>query len=138
MNSTEPRLASRVLMGAVAGFAATLAMGAVTRRLDGRRAARSEADAPALAVATTDRQSDDVTGGDLLHGAASAVLLAVANPQVGLIGGAVAGVSAWTGSKRKPPLRGRLIWGVATAFILREMLAARAAFVAEGEGDGPP
>jgi len=123
-------------MGALAGFAATLAMSAVVRRLDRRAAAASgDADSPASALAVSDRPSD-VNTHDLLHGAASGVLLAVANPHVGLLTGAVAGVSAWTGRKRRKrlPLRARLVWGAATALILREMLAARSAFLAARDG----
>jgi hypothetical protein len=147
MSVSEPRLGSRVLIGAVAGFAATAAMAVIIRRADRRRigealgSSAGDVDVPAAVaeLAYPDRSvPEEVGAGDFLYGAASGSLLAVANPRIGLLSGAVAGVSAWTGSQRrhKPPVRARLMWGFVTALVMRELLAARTAFLAaRNDGD---
>ena len=111
-------------------------------------------------VALADEAAKDVTtAAHFAYGAASGALLGVANVMLGPMSGGAAGVGVWLGSylgwipavgilkpaKDHPPRRNLLmiaahvVWGVATARAMRELVAARETILTDGEDrDAPP
>ena len=165
MNATrDPRLRSRLLIGAIAGFAGTLAMTAAMSRLH-RRLPAKERDrlAPRETGDSTAAQTkmpvseetaiDVATAARFGYGAAAGSLIAAANPRIGPMTGAMAGVGVWLASylgwlpgagilkpaTQRPPLRNalligaHLVWGAATARAMRELLLARETMLASRE-----
>jgi uncharacterized membrane protein YagU involved in acid resistance len=159
----ELRIGSRLLIGAIAGFAGTLAMTAAMRRmhetlppperypLTPREIIDSTADA--VDVPLGDEAAKDVTtAAHFLYGAASGALLGVANASLRPVAGGAAGVGVWLGSYMgwipavkllKPAtdhparrnllmLAAHVVWGVATAQAMRELVSARETILKTG------
>ena len=152
------KLASRLVVGAVAGFVATMAMTSAMRRLHGKLPAKerypltpreivdSTLDPP-LSVAP-----DLTIAAHFAYGAACGALLAAANPRIGRLGGALAGGGIWLASymgwipafgvlkpaTEHPPRRDLVMlgahfaWGWSAAEAMRELGAARATVFAAG------
>ncbi len=166
----ELRIGSRLLIGAIAGFAGTLAMTAAMRRmhetlppperypLTPREIIDSAADAAEVPL-SGEAAKDVTTAAHFLYGAASGALLGVANASLGPVAGGAAGVGVWLGSYMgwipavkllkpatdHPPRRNLLmlaahvVWGVATAGAMRELVAARETILKSGpDKDIPP
>ena len=109
MKPDQPRLSSRLLIGAIAGFAGTLAMTAAMRRMHDRLPEKErypltprelvDIAADTVDVALPNETAKDVTtAGHFLYGAASGALLGAANIAMGPVSGGVAGVTVWLGS----------------------------------------
>ena len=155
----ELPLGSRLVVGAIAGFVATMAMTAAMRRL--RRQLPAKERYPLTPREITDSVLDpspaiapDLTlAAHFAYGAGCGALIAAADPRIGRIGGALAGGAVWLSSYMgwipalgvlKPatahPLRRNAVmlaahfaWGWSTAEGIRELGAARATIF----GDGP-
>lgn len=159
-DGTDDRLdlTSRLVIGGIAGFVATMAMTAAMRRLHARLPARerypltpreivdSVLDPPAA------RSPDLTLAAHFVYGAGCGALIAAASPQIGRVGGAAAGAGVWLASYMgwipalgvlKPatdhPLRRSLVmisahfaWGWSTAAGIRELGKARATIFAQG------
>jgi hypothetical protein len=152
------RLASRLVIGAVAGFVGTMAMTSAMRRLHARLPAserypltpREIVDA---AVDPPDEAAKDLTvAAHFVYGAGCGALLAVADERPSKRIGAVTGVAIWLASYMgwipalnllKPatehPARRNalmiavhLVWGTATAAAMRELADARETIFAAG------
>ena len=152
------KLGSRLLLGAVAGVAGTMAMTSAMRRLHGRLPASDRypltpreivdaAVAPDPAVAP-----DLTTAAHFAYGAACGALLAAADERPSMVTGAAAGTGIWLVSymgwvpalsllkpaTEHPARRNALmiavhvVWGTATAASLRELAAARETIFAAG------
>lgn len=100
-----------------------------------------------------EQAKDATTAAHFAYGAASGALLGLANVAMGPVSGAAGGVGIWLGSYMgwlpgarilkpatdHPPRRNLLmiaahvVWGVATAKAMRELVAARETILAEGE-----
>ena len=154
---------SRMLIGAIAGFAGTLAMTAAMRRmheqlprperypLTPREIIDSTADAVDVPLGN-EAAKDVTTAAHFLYGAASGAVLGVANASLGPVAGGAAGVGVWLGSymgwipavgllkpaNDHPPRRNLLmlaahiVWGVATAKAMRELVEARETILETG------
>lgn len=162
-------ISSRLLIGAIAGFAGTLAMTAAMRRMHEKlpRAERypltpreiidSTADAVDMAL-DNEAAKDVTTAAHFLYGAASGALLGVANASLGPVAGGAAGVGVWLCSYMgwipavgllkpaadHPPRRNLLmlaahvVWGVATAKAMRELVQARETILESGPDKDVP
>jgi uncharacterized membrane protein YagU involved in acid resistance len=105
----ELGLGSRLLIGGIAGFAATLAMTSAMSRMH-RRLPPAErypltpreiidSTAEAVAVELDDAASKDATiAAHFAYGAACGALIAAAHPRIGKGGGGLAGASVWLAS----------------------------------------
>ena len=153
------------MIGAIAGIAGTIAMTAAMRRLHHLVPPRDQGedigrvpDDPA--EPTTDRKSNNDAGGDVSdisqfgYGALAGSIIAAANPRLGPLAGAASGVAMWaagylgggkfrTGAAKPRPRNGRslvarVVWGVATARAMRELLAARETITKLTGGDRDP
>lgn len=157
-SATSPSFGTRLLYGAIAGFAGTLVMTSAMARLHRRLPERERYPLPPREI------TERITGGDepgirdralsahFLYGAACGAALAALRPKPGLGEGAAAGVAIWAGSYfgwvpgfgiLKPasahPARrnalmisAHLVWGTATAAGLRELWLARRTMLNEG------
>ena len=109
MNDKSPRIGSRLLIGAIAGFAGTLAMTAAMRRM--HRALPPEERYPltpreivdsasgAVGSGAGDEAAKDVTtAAHFAYGAASGALMGAANVMMGPVSGGLAGVGVWLAS----------------------------------------
>jgi len=154
----DPGLGSRLAIGAIAGFVATMAMTAAMRRLHARLPAEErypltpreivdETLDPPAAIAP-----DLTIAAHFFYGAGCGALLAAADPRIGKAAGAMAGGAVWLGSYMgwvpafgvlKPatghPFRRNalmlavhFVWGWSTAIGIRELGAARATIFAAG------
>jgi uncharacterized membrane protein YagU involved in acid resistance len=155
---------TRLVIGGIAGFVATMAMTGAMRRLHKRLPAKERypltpreiVDAvidPAAAAAP-----DITLVAHFAYGAGCGAMIALADPRIGRVGGALAGGGVWLASYMgwipafgvlKPatghPLRRNAVmlgahfaWGWSTAEAMRELLAAREAIFAAGpEPDRP-
>jgi hypothetical protein len=151
-------LASRLIIGGIAGFVATLAMTSAMRRLHRRLPDRERY--PLTPREITDRVlapppplAPDLTlAAHFAYGAGCGALLAAANPRMGRFTGALAGGGIWLASYMgwipafgvlKPatahPLRRNLVmlsahfaWGWSTAEGMRELGKARGTIFAAG------
>lgn len=105
----RPPLRSRLIIGAIAGIAGTLAMTAAMRRMHEKLppeeryplTPREIVDAAADKVELTlgeEAAKDATTIGHFAYGAASGALLGMANVALGPVSGASAGLSIWLGS----------------------------------------
>jgi hypothetical protein len=103
------KIGSRLLIGAIAGFAGTLAMTAAMRRMHEKLPARerypltpreivdssaAKADLPLKGEAA----KDVTTAAHFAYGAASGALLGAANATMGPVSGAAGGLGIWLGS----------------------------------------
>lgn len=109
MDDQDLKLQSRLLIGAVAGFAATLAMTAAMRRMHEQLppeeryplTPREIVDSSAAKVDVPidgEAAKDITTAAHFAYGAASGALLGAANVAMGPVSGAVGGVGIWLGS----------------------------------------
>jgi uncharacterized membrane protein YagU involved in acid resistance len=147
-----PRLTTRLVLGAIAGFAATAAMTSAMTRLHRQLPPGERYPLPPREIteAVLDGSGDEAVrdGAMLAHflyGAASGALVAAVRPAATTREGAMAGVAIWTGSyfgwipaagilkpaSRHPRRRNalmigaHLVWGSATALVLGELFDAR-------------
>lgn len=106
---SEPRLASRLLVGGIAGFVGTMAMTAAMRRLHRRLPEKErypltpreivDSGATQLGLPLRDEAAKDVaTLGHFLYGAAMGAAMAALHPDPGKSGGALAGTAVWLAS----------------------------------------
>lgn len=160
-----PGLASRLVIGGIAGFVATMAMTAAMRRLHAKLPAKERypltpREIVDSTIAPSARIAPDLTlAAHFAYGAACGALLAAAGPRIGRAGGAMAGAGIWLASymgwvpavgalrpATRHPLRRNLVmlsahfaWGWSTAEGIRELSAARATIFAAGpQPDRPP
>jgi len=153
-------LPSRLVIGAVAGFCATLAMTSAMARMHRRLPE------PERYPLTPREIVDSATGGQLedepakdvtiaahfAYGAGCGALVAAANPRIGVGSGALAGVGIWLASymgwipaarilkpaSDHPPGRNllmigaHLVWGAALSASMRELSLARATMLRDG------
>lgn len=107
--SDPPRLATRLLIGGIAGFVATLPMTAAMRALHRRLPREERYPAPprelidsvagAAPPALADETARDLTiAAHYAYGAAAGALIAAFHPRPGLASGAAAGAAVWAGS----------------------------------------
>jgi uncharacterized membrane protein YagU involved in acid resistance len=110
LKDKHPRLASRLVIGAVAGFVGTMAMTAAMRRL--HRRLPDEERYPLTPREIVDRVSEQAAGAELpsetakdvtvaahfLYGAAMGAMIAAVNPDPGKRSGALAGGAVWLAS----------------------------------------
>lgn len=150
-NDAPPRLATRLLLGGIAGFAATLAMTSAMARMHRRLPEKERYPLPPREI--TERVMngpdeairDSAMAAHFAYGAACGALVGALRRAPGPIEGAVAGVAIWAGSyfgwvpvlgilkpaSRHPGRRNALmiaahcVWGAATALSLRELGLAR-------------
>ena len=109
MKDEQLRLSSRLLIGAIAGFAGTMAMTSAMRRLHAklpreerypltpREIADSTADAAGAAL-SEETAKDLTTAAHFAYGAACGALIAAMNPSPTKKTGAAAGVAVWLAS----------------------------------------
>jgi hypothetical protein len=151
---------SRLLAGAIAGFAATVAMTATMNRLHRRLPAAERYPLPPREI--TERLlpqlkrdeaiKDAATAAHHAYGAAAGALIAAAAPTIGPLHGAAAGTAVWAasyfgwvpaasvlrGAHHHPARRNglmiaaHLVWGAVTALSLRELADARATTLRAG------
>lgn len=158
-------LPARLVIGGIAGFAATMAMTAAMRRLHAKLPAKERypltpREIVDSTLAPPPRYAPDITlAAHFAYGAACGALLAAASPRPGRFAGAAAGAGIWLASYMgwvpaigalKPatghPLRRNLVmlgahfaWGWSTAEGIRELAEARATIFAQGPDlDVPP
>jgi uncharacterized membrane protein YagU involved in acid resistance len=152
-------LGSRLVIGGIAGFVATMAMTSAMKRLHARLPAKERYPLPPREI--TDRVlapppaiSPDLTLAlHFAYGAGCGALIAAANPRIGKVGGALAGGGVWLASYMgwipalavlKPatdhPLRRdalmigvHFVWGSSLAGAMQELSSARETIF----GDGP-
>ena len=169
MRKEQPKLASRLLIGAIAGFVGTMAMTAAMRRMHERLPPQDsypltpreiidsmgeQADAPLSGEAA----KDVTTAAHFAYGAASGALLGAANVMLGPVSGAMGGICIWIGSYLgwipganvlKPAtehprrrnvlmLASHVVWGVATARAMRELVEARESIFEDGPDKDAP
>jgi hypothetical protein len=153
MDQPSPsRLSTRLLFGAIAGFAATAAMTSAMTRLTRLLPRRQRYPLPPREIVEALLpESDDALVRDttmlahFLYGASSGAFLAAVRPPLNVSAGAAAGVAVWFGSyfgwipsfgiltpaSRHPARRNALmisahmVWGGANTLILRELFDAR-------------
>ncbi len=170
MKDVQPKLGSRLLIGAIAGVVGTLAMTSAMRKMHQRLPPQErypltpreiiDSSAEQASVPLAEETAKDVTtAAHFAYGAASGALLGAANVMLGPVSGAAGGVAIWLGSYLgwipganilKPAtghprrrnllmLAAHVVWGVATARAMRELVAARETILAEGpDRDAPP
>ena len=157
-------LTSRLIIGGIAGFVATMAMTSAMRRMHSRLPAKERypltpREITDRAVAPPPATAPDVTlAAHFAYGAGCGALLAAANPRLGRFSGALAGGGIWLASYMgwipafgllKPatahPLRRNLLmlgahfaWGWSTAEGMRELGKARATIFAAGPARDAP
>ena len=109
MTEKAPRLGSRLLIGAIAGFAGTLAMTAAMRRMHEKlpplerypltpREIVDSAAGDARSDAENETAKDVTTAAHFAYGAATGALLGAANVTMGPVSGGLAGVGVWLAS----------------------------------------
>jgi hypothetical protein len=160
LSRSEPKLRSRLLIGAIAGLAGALVLAATVDGLQRRRRPnRRHRQTPREIIDSTapppgDKEAvDAAAAGHLAYGAAAGSLIAAANPRIGLVMGALAGIGAWVASNLGlPPQRGvlkpatqdsrrrnalmlgvHIAWGAVSALAMRELLRARDLMLASTE-----
>jgi hypothetical protein len=158
--SPPPRLATRLVLGGIAGLVATLPMTVAVRKIHRRlpREERYPATPRELIDAAAGGAIGDEDARDLTlvahyaYGAATGALIAAAAPRLGIAGGAAAGAGVWAASylgwipaagllkpateqpaRRNAMMIGaHLVWGAALALALRELRAERETIIAPG------
>jgi hypothetical protein len=160
----EPALGSRLVIGAIAGFVATMAMTAAMRRLHRQLPGRERYPLPPREIVDSALDPPPALSPDLTlaahfaYGAGCGALIAAADPRIGRVGGALAGGAVWLTSYMgwipaldvlKPatghPMRRNAVmlaahfaWGWSTAEGIRELTAARATIFADGPDRDAP
>lgn len=149
-------LGSRLVVGAVAGFVATLAITSAIRRLRTKRSAPTRnLMTPRRLTATPSHRSraspDLMLVAHFAYGAGCGAVMAALSPRIGRAGGALAGATVWLtahmgwlpalGAVGPAPNRGlrqeaaslaaHISWGVSTAQAIRELSAARTTIFTE-------
>ena len=158
------RLSSRLVIGAIAGIAGTMAMTSAMRRLHARlpeaeRYPLTPREIVDSAAGPPDEAAKDATTlAHFAYGAGCGALLGAADPRMGAARGAAAGVAIWLASYMgwvpalnllKPatehPARRNalmiavhLVWGAATARAMHELAEARETIFAGGEDKDVP
>ena len=157
-------LGTRLAIGGIAGFVATMAMTAAMRRMHGRLPAKERYPLTPREIVDATLAPPEAAAPDLTliahfaYGAGCGALIAAAHPRIGRFGGALAGGGVWLASYMgwipafgvlKPatehPLRRNAVmlaahftWGWSTAEAMRELIAARETIFAAGpEPDRP-
>lgn len=150
---------SRLLLGAIAGFAATAAMTAVMSRLHARLPADERYPLPPREISERSiRMSDDeamkdaATAAHMAYGAASGAALAAVDPGASPLRGAAEGAAIWAASyfgwipaagilrpAHDHPFRrnalmiaAHLVWGATQVFAYRELVRARGTVLRAG------
>lgn len=152
-------VATRLVVGAIAGFVGTMPMTAAMRRLHRRlppaeRYPLTPRELVDTAAAPSNPAAKDLAVvGHFGYGAVVGALIGAAAPRLSTAGGAAVGAGVWLASymgwipaarllqpaTRHPPRRNllmigvHLIWGAVTAWSMRELLAARATIFSGGE-----
>jgi hypothetical protein len=156
----EPSVASRAALGAVAGYAATLAMTSLMQRLHERlpQAERYPLTPREITETLAPAGEEDATATRTLlahfaYGALTGALYGIASRRTGLTSGALYGVGVWCASYLgwipsfgilKPAtahparrnalmLAAHLVWGAATAWGLAELVRSHRGAFAAGE-----
>lgn len=156
---SEPRLSSRLILGALAGLTATTAMTAVMRRLHRELADGERYPLPPREIterlhpsAAEKNLRDESLVAHFAYGAATGALIASAGTRRSEVTGAMLGAGVWAASYfgwvpafgiLKPaiahPVRrnalmiaAHLVWGAATSWHIRELAAARDTILADG------
>ncbi len=155
---SELGLGSRLAIGGIAGFVATMAMTSAMRRLHARLPPKERYPLTPREIVDSTLAPPPAAAPDFTlvahfaYGAGCGALLAAANPRIGRVGGSLAGAAVWLTSYMgwipalgvlKPatghPLRrnavmvaAHLAWGWSTAEAIRELSAARATIFADG------
>lgn len=158
MADKEIGLGTRLVIGGIAGFVATMAMTSAMRRLHKRLPARERYPLTPRKIVDTTLDPPQAAAPDLTliahfaYGAGCGALLGAANPRIGRVGGALAGGGVWLASYMgwipafgvlKPatghPLRrnavmlgAHFVWGWSTSEAIRELTAARETIFAAG------
>jgi len=159
------KIATRLVIGGVAGFVATMAMTSAMRRLHGKLPAKERYPLTPREIVDSALHPPPSAAPDLTiaahfaYGAACGALLAAANPRISRAGGSLAGAAIWLTSymgwipalgvlepaTRHPVRRNlamiaaHLSWGWSTAEAIRELTAARETIFAAGpDKDAPP
>ncbi len=169
MDDQDLKLESRLLIGAVAGFAATLVMTAAMRRMHEKLPAKERYPLTPREIidSTADKMDlpmrgevakDLTTAAHFTYGAVSGAALGLANVTMGPVSGAAGGIGIWLGSYMgwlpatrilKPAtdhpkrrnllmLAAHVVWGVATAQAMRELVAARETILDDGPDKDAP
>ena len=153
-------MTSRLLLGAIAGAAATVAMTAAMNRLHRRLPADERYPLPPREITESllpqlsddDAIKDGATAAHHGYGAVSGALIAAAAPNIGLSGGALAGVGVWAASyfgwvpaaailqpAHRHPVRtnalmiaAHIVWGAVAAGAVRELEAPRSTTLRAG------
>ena len=152
------KLGSRLVVGGIAGFVATMAMTAAMRRLHATLPAKERYPLPPREIVDDVLAPPKATAPDVTlvahfaYGAGCGALLAALNPRPGRVGGALAGGAIWLTSymgwipgfailepATRHPLRrnaamlaAHFSWGWSTAAAIRELAEARATVFAAG------
>ena len=152
------KFGSRLVVGGIAGFVATMAMTAAMRRLHAKLPAKERYPLPPREIVDSTLAPPRAVAPDLTlvahfaYGAGCGALLAALNPQPGRVGGTLAGGAIWLTSymgwipgfailepATKHPLRrnaamiaAHLSWGWSTAEAIRELGEARETIFAAG------
>ena len=109
MNDRDPKLGSRLLIGAIAGFVGTMAMTSAMQRLHKRLPERErypltpreivDSTAAAAGVSLPNEAAKDITtAAHFAYGAAIGALISVMNPEPSKKTGAAAGLAVWLAS----------------------------------------
>lgn len=151
-------LASRLVIGGIAGFVATMAMTSAMKRLHAKLPKKERYPLPpreitdAILDPPKEAAPDLTIAAHFAYGAACGALIAAANPRPGKIGGAMAGGAVWIVSymgwlpgfgvlapATEHPLRRNLAmlgahvtWGATAAQAMRELADARETVFAAG------
>jgi uncharacterized membrane protein YagU involved in acid resistance len=158
MAKKEIGLGARLAIGGIAGFVATMAMTAAMRRLHKRLPAKERYPLTPREIVDSALDPPEEAAPDLTliahfaYGAGCGALVALANPRLGRVSGALAGGGVWLASYMgwipafgvlKPasrhPLRrnavmlgAHFVWGWSMSEAMRELNAARATIFAAG------
>ena len=109
MRGADPKLGSRLLIGAIAGFAGTMAMTAAMRRMHAALPPKERYPLPPREIVDSaaeqvgaplpnEAAKDAATAGHFAYGAATGALLGAANVMMGPVSGGAAGVGIWLAS----------------------------------------
>jgi len=159
----DPRLRSRLLIGAIAGIAGTLAMTSAMARLHRRLPPAERYPLPPREIVETtaakagtplddEAAKDATTAAHFAYGAAAGAAIGAATVRPGGGGGAAAGIAIWMASylgwipgtgilkpatihpRRRNALMigAHLVWGLATARAMRELVLARETMLRAG------
>ena len=158
MADKEIGLGTRLVIGGIAGFVATMAMTAAMRRLHKRLPAKERYSLTPREIVDATLDPPRAAAPDLTliahfaYGAGCGALIAAASPRIGRVSGAFAGGGIWLASYMgwipafgvlKPatehPLRrnavmlgAHFVWGWSASEAIRELTAARATIFAAG------